>query len=457
MSGFANRRRGPLAVTFAFLVLGMLNVIFVPPFAPRDESSHAAYALALADGRFPRIDDTNPAGEMPGLQPFKTWTANHPPLFYALAVAPLEYGIAIDEPALGLRGMRVLNLLFGAVAVFTAGALGALLLPRRPEAPTLAAAALGLAGSVPNAFGIAYNDGLGVAVSIGVLVVGLRILREGPSRGLLAGLAAIAAVGGLARFTTLLAIGFAALLAAAGSYLHRRRPWRAVGAFALPFGAVAVSSGWWYLRNRREYGSLTGTDFIIRMQGRGEHAGYLELLQTPWFWRKLHSDIWGAYARSGSLKPFPREIPELATAIGLLCLAVAFVRWWRAGRARPDRIDAIAWAALMAFAVASVWQIVSFYTTGGNAHIRYAYAALPVAGCLATIAFRVLPWNRGNVITIGVVGASIAFDFYLVHRFCERFDPGADTGPVGLIGAALLVVAFVFIARELRRVAPGSG
>jgi 4-amino-4-deoxy-L-arabinose transferase-like glycosyltransferase len=458
VTAWAKRQRGPLAITFAFLVLGMMNLILVPPFVARDESSHVAYALAIADGRFPRIDDTNPAGAIPGLEPFKTWTANHPPLFYVLSAAPLEAGKAIGEPVLGLRGMRLLNLMFGAVAVFMAGSIGALLLPRRPEAPILASAALGLAGAVANTLAVAYNDGLGLAASVSLLVVGLRILREGPSRRLLVALALLAAVGSLARFTVFMAIGFAALLAAAGVYLERpaRRLLATAATFCLPFAAAIAASGWWYLRNRREYGSLTGTSFIIHMQGRGQHAGYLELLQTPWFWRKMHSDIWGAFVRSGSLASWPRQIPETATAIGLVCLLVAFVRWWRSGRPRPDRIDAVAWTLLGAFAVASVWQIVQFYTTGGNAHVRYLFAALPVAGALAAVAFRVLPFNRGNALTIFVIGASLVVDFYLLRRFCNEFNPGGDTGPVGIVGAILLAAAFVVVARELRRIAPGN-
>ena len=116
----------------------------------------------------------------------------------------------------------------------------------------------------------------------------------------------------------------------------------------------------------------------------------------------------------------------------------------------------LARVSLFLFALASVWQIVRFYTTGGNAHVRYAYAALPVAGTLSAIAFRVLPFNRRNTITIAVIGASIAFDFYLLHRFCERWNQGADTGPVGILGALGLVGAFVLIARELRRIAPAA-
>ena len=222
VTAWAKRRRGPLAITLAFLVLGMMNLILVPPFVPRDESSHVTYALAIADGRFPRIDDTNPAGAIPGLEPFKTWTANHPPLFYVLGAVPLEAGKAIDEPVLGLRGMRLLNLLFGAVARVPGGhARRAAAAARARRRRRSRRPALGLAGAVANNLAIAYNDGLGLAAAIALLVVGLKILREGPSRRLLVALALLAAVGGLARFTVFMAIGFAALLAAAGVYLQR--------------------------------------------------------------------------------------------------------------------------------------------------------------------------------------------------------------------------------------------
>ena len=80
----------------------MMNLILVPPFVPRDESSHVTYALAIADGRFPASTTPIPAGAIPGLEPFKTWTANHPPLFYVLSAVPLEAGKAIGEPVLGL-------------------------------------------------------------------------------------------------------------------------------------------------------------------------------------------------------------------------------------------------------------------------------------------------------------------------------------------------------------------
>jgi 4-amino-4-deoxy-L-arabinose transferase-like glycosyltransferase len=130
------------------------------------------------------------------------------------------------------------------------------------------------------------------------------------------------------------------------------------------------------------------------------------------------------------------------------------VRWVLAGRRRPALVDAIAWTVMLAFAAASIWQIVRFYTTGGNPHVRYMYAALPVGGTLAAVAFRQLPWNRRNAVTTAIIGCAIVFDLYLLHLFCNVFNPGADTGPVGVVAWVLLAGAFTLIARELRRAAP---
>ena len=222
VTAWAKRQRGPLAITFAFLVLGMMNLILVPPFVARDESSHVTYALAIADGRFPRIDDTNPAGAIPGAGAVQDLDGQPP-------AALLR---ARRRPARGRQGDRRA----GARAARHAPAEPAVRRRRGATWPARSARcccragprrrpsrrpALGLAGSVANTLAIAYNDGLGLAASVSLLVVGLRILREGPSRRLLVALALLAAVGSLARFTVFMAIGFAALLAAAGVYLER--------------------------------------------------------------------------------------------------------------------------------------------------------------------------------------------------------------------------------------------
>ena len=396
VTAWAKRQRGPLAITLAFLVLGMMNLILVPPFVPRDESSHVTYALAIADGRFPRIDDTNPAGAIPGLEPFKTWTANHPPLFYVLSAVPLEAGKAIDEPVLGLRGMRLLNLLFGAVAVLPGGR------ARRAAAAAPARGAdarggrLGLAGAVANNLAVAYNDGLGLAAAIALLVVACgscgRARRAGCSWRWRCSPPSAAWRGSPSSWRSAsLRCWRPPASTCAGP---ARRVLAAAAAFCLPFAAAAVASGWWYLRNRREYGSFTGTSFIIQMQGRGPHAGYLELLQTPWFWRKMHSDIWGAFVRSGSLAGWPRRDPRdrvgdrhrLPAGRARAVVAV--------GPAAPRPLDAIAWTLAGAFAVAERLADREVLHHGWE-RPRAVPVRRPAGGRGAgAVAFQVLPFNR---------------------------------------------------------------
>jgi hypothetical protein len=450
------QHRGPLGVTLCFLVLGMMFLILTPPFVPKDESSHVAYALAVADGRLPRIDDVNPKDAIPGLLPYQTYVANHPPLFYALGAVPLKVGQKIGEPIWGLKGMRFINLAFGAIAVFAAGWIGTLLLPRRPEAPTLAAAALGLAGLVPNNLAYAMNDGIALAASVGLLIVGLRILREGPSRNLLIALALLAVVGGLSRITTFLPIGVAAVLAACGTFLHRpSRRWLAsAGVFVLPFVTALATSGWWYLRNKHLYGSATATDFILKMRHRQRSLSPVHIVESLGFWRRLYVDIWVGYPHAGSLGRLPQRISVFAGAVGAFFLGVAGVQWWRRGHPAPPLIDAIAWVVLLAFGVANLVEIVQFFSVGGLAHARYLIAALPVAGCLAVIALRAVPFNNGNVITIVVVAGSILLDLLLMHRFLGAVNHNADVSLLGAVAFVLLAGAFTIVARELRRVAP---
>ena len=242
--------------------------------------------------------------------------------------------------------MRLLNLLFGAVAVLPGG------LDRRPAAAAPARGAdarrrrprPGRRPS-PNTLAIAYNDGLGLAASVALLVVGLRILREGPSRrsarrarparrGRQPG-----AVHGLHGDRLRCVAGGRRRLPARVRRSPRRprrcgrRPRLLRPLFCLPFAAAAVASGWWYLRNEREYGSLD------RHQLHHPHAGArrrtpatssccTRLVLAPAPRRHL-----GRLRAAGSLAACPRWIPETATAIGIVCLLVAFGRWWAVGPA----------------------------------------------------------------------------------------------------------------------------
>ena len=84
---------GVLGVAGATLALALANALATPPFTGNDEAAHVSYALAVADGRLPEVTDRTPAEPIGGLASGRLlYTANHPPLYYAL-VGPEVRGL----------------------------------------------------------------------------------------------------------------------------------------------------------------------------------------------------------------------------------------------------------------------------------------------------------------------------------------------------------------------------
>ena len=101
---------GLAGVLLAFVVLAALHAVTVPPFLPADERSHTAYALLVAQGRLPTLTTPAPLLRSPGVGP-RIYTANHPPLYYALVAAPLRLGLAGGHPMAGFAAARLLTVL----------------------------------------------------------------------------------------------------------------------------------------------------------------------------------------------------------------------------------------------------------------------------------------------------------------------------------------------------------
>ena len=226
-----------------------------------------------------------------------------------------------------------------------------------------------------------------------------------------------------------MAIGFAALLAAAGVYLPSAAPGGSRGRRRVLFA----------VRRRRRlvrvvvHPQPARVRLVHRHQLHHPDAGprparrLPRALQTPWFWRKMHSDIWGAFARSGSLagcRADPgdrvadrRRLPA-DRAAPLVAVGPSGAR-----PARRDRLDA-------ARRLRRPQRLADREVLH---HGRRRPRAPPVrrvtgGGHARTIAFRVFPFNRRNTVAIIVIGGAMVLDFYLLRRFCNEFNPGGDTG-----------------------------
>src|SRR6266545_4530174 len=134
-------RLGVVGAILAFVMLAMLYVYATPTYRPPDEASHVAYARELGHGRLPTLETPLSSGGDPRLRRLLSgrdaqhrtiWTANHPPLYYALAALPF------------------------------------LVLQLAPGQPQLAVAATGLVALVPSFIGTSatvYNDSLAFLTS----------------------------------------------------------------------------------------------------------------------------------------------------------------------------------------------------------------------------------------------------------------------------------------------------
>ncbi len=339
-----------LALYFA---AGITYSVVTPVFEAPDEIYHVPYVLHLVEtGRLPIQDAAHPGlWEQEGSQP---------PLYYALAALwsgwiradDLEavralnpharVGVALAQdnrnmvvhPAperfpwhgtvLAVHWMRLLSLLLGGGTVWCTYALGRRIAPARPE---MALGAMALNASIPQFLFISAsvnNDNLITLLASLALWQMVRLMQVGASwrRGLwlgaTIGLACLAKLSGLALLAlAALVLALEAWRAASGSSRWRR----ALCHMALVLAPVVLIAGWWYLRNLRLYGDLTGLGAMLDIFGRRARPPTLvELLGE---FQGLRISFWGLFGMVNILMR-PRwvypvlDLATLAAAAGLV-------------------------------------------------------------------------------------------------------------------------------------------
>lgn len=403
-------RRGVVGVLVAFVALGLLNVFTVPPMLPRDESSHVSYALRLARGHLPRMDEPNVRGVIPHMRTkLPIFTANHPPLLYAIVAVPLEIGVRAHRPILGLRAARVTSMAFAVLAIVGAAILAGLVLPGRETAPVITAAVVALTPTMPHTTALVYNDAIGMAGSTWLLVAGMLIYRRGPTRRLVVLLLAAAAFAALARSSSMFALPSALLLAGLG--VRRWKPALLLGAATV--GAAALAGGWWYLRNKHLYGSYLGNGYLKRPSGQPiVKRPYAEVLVDLHIYRHMLGRLWDGWVFASRLPRWPGAVGAAIELPAVVGLGLGAWRGLRRGD-RPSRDTLVVWGGLLLFSLIVFISVVGFVSIGGNAHARYLFPLLPVAGIVVAIGYGQLPWLFAPL----ALGATAVANVLLWHRF----------------------------------------
>lgn len=454
-----------LAALLLALVGTQVALIFKVPSWANDEPAHVGYVASLAEGRLPTIesDIVDDPARFPGTAvEFRgwdevhgdIWTANHPPLFH-LAMVPVWW-VASEHQSAMVITMRLANTLGFAVWLFLVGVIARELVPRRPAVSALAVV-VATAPTLVFRSGFFVNDGWASASALLLLLMTIRMMRGAISPRLVgaAVAAGTVAAGTRAQGVLLVALCTFALLVT----LTRRDGWRpAVAVSALVGGIPAAAFGWFYLRNLRLYGDLTGQDALLEKFGRSPVAGLHRIDNIP-----------------GLTEPTLSTLVVIVAALVLVPVALI-----RSVLRHGVRLDAV-WVLLGLHALVTLQNLIAFLSTGGGFHDRYLMQVMPLLATatavgmlevgrwwrrptLATAAAERRDWwvavAWSSVLLAWLAGAVAWLENYYVF---SQQDGSPVDGPVpdalGVLAAGVgiaVVAAMVARARAVTVVAPGQ-
>lgn len=410
----------------AFVALGVLYSVVVPPFEASDELWHYPMVKYIADHWALPVQDPDNVG------PWRQ-EGSQPPLYYAIAAAltcwidtsdmdrvrhlnpHVDAGVATPDGNVNLvvhrpdlerfpwRGtvlavhlIRFLSVALGAASVYLTYRIVREMVP---DAPSLSLATAAVHAFTPMFVFISAsvnNDNLVVPLcGLGLwMLLRLAKEREWTTRQALVRYLALGVVLGLGALTKTSALGLTVVTAVVVVMrAARSRSWREffLGGTAtlLPFLAVA---GWWYLRNLQLYGDLTGLNVFTEILGTRDVPADLAQL-----WRERHSFLAGYWGNFGGLNvPMPGWAYGLLNGflvLSLLGLALWGVKGWLWGRSRDHRTEtsgstlillAVLWATLV-FIPWLAWARVTWSSQG-----RLVFPAISVWSLFIVLGLRSL-------------------------------------------------------------------
>lgn len=464
-------RVGVGGAVLAFVMLSMVW-LYQPTYRPTDEASHVAYARELGHGRLPTIDSPMSGVGDPRLARVlgsrdavhrTIWTANHPPLYYALAAVPLRIAEVTGHPIRGVMAARLLSIGLSSLGLVALTFVVLQLVPGRPQ---LAVAATGLAALLPsfiNMSAVVYNDSLAFLTSTCALAASVVLVVRGPSAARLAAVAATVSLAALTRASGLLVAGVAGLAvlvavwrSSEGGTLHRLA--NAALGVSVVVVAVAAAAGWFYLRNRMLYGDITGSAALLERFGRVPGGTVPRLLVDPGFWRSQQQRLWGVTTNlPGSGGRLSRQLwlLGLLPLAGLLFAGARWIGRMIRGAARPDPGRAIAGALCVLLLGLLELSLAQFVSRGGGAHVRYLFPGMAAIGLAAAVGLAALPGGRRGCPAVAMLAVMSVANLWVRWRYLGVI--GVSDQPDLLVAAVpLLLVGLGLQALALWRLEPDT-
>ncbi len=433
---------GLAAVLITFAVLGIIYSVVVPVWEKPDEIFHYFVIQHL-------LDEHSLPVQKGGTDNLWEQEGSQPPLYYllaALAVTWVDTSDAKDlvyvnpqrnmgnpgDPGnknfiihtereawpyhgatLAIHIGRWLSLLFGVGTVATVFAIGRSVFPGRP---LLALGAAAVTAFIPQFLFISSavsNDSLVTLLSALALLQLVRLLNRPPGRetisylllGITVGLAALTKLSGIALLglseLTLVWLGW------------QRRSWRPLLLGGLIVGGLTAGlTGWWFLRNLRLYGDLTGLGLMLEALGGRRDPFILTLASLKDELVGLRASFWGLFGWFGILMP---DWVYAALDILALLAAIGLARWWRHGRpaARHALALLLAWLAIVLVSLVQ-WTLMIAASQG-----RLLFPALPgIALALALGWSQLFPGRERNgfplVVAMGLLVLSAVVPIWII-------------------------------------------
>jgi hypothetical protein len=361
---FSSSRWALILVLIPYLVIGVIYSVATPVLEASDEFKHYPYVQYVQTQRDLPILDPETCRETPSQCPWLQ-DGGQPPIYYALLAAATSWidtsdldelrrvnwhafignpgqicnkNLVIHVPererfpwrgaVLAIHVGRLITVLIGAGSVVLSYLAVHELFPGRP---VLALGATALTAFNPMFIFVnasVNNDAMTTFVGCLNLLVFLRLVRDGLREPLpLWRYALVGLAMGLFLLTKLSALTALMLLPILLVWVgYRRQSWRPL-LVGLPIiiGVAALISGWWFARNWRLYGDLTGLNVFIDVQGtRGGSPSLRDLIEEFVTFRWTY---WGLFGAVNVMAPlWVYRFYDALSLAGLVGLALWVVR-----------------------------------------------------------------------------------------------------------------------------------
>ena len=390
----------------AALVVAALLAAWAPAGQPYDEPAHHSNVVFYArELRMPVLGE-------PGVH----YEAQMGPVYYVLAAILLRLTGTAEQPEAGLAVLRsaglVLVPLLGWLTYRLARTLGA------RELPSVVAS--GLVVLNPTLLAVAasaQNDYLCLVVTAAAALVALRALRVEADwapfvAGALIGLAVLTKV-----FAGALLVGFVVAV-----LLDRRRPVRprVLDAVAATAG-LAVTSGWWFVRNLVLYGDLTGAAAVERTGLAFDPLAYEGIGSVLGWGRSIvsYAFVPTEYYRNAIEAPVSvKAAALLLTVCGLVLVVTALARRAKGERGAQD--PAVVFTLTSVLVVVVVYAVAAW--TMQAIAPRLAAVAAPMALALVARSSRTRPMQVALLVVL--LGCLLLASWLVYQVSALPPDPG---------------------------------